>query len=193
MRDARASIVTLGKEGGGGEGLQPEDRWRNVILIIEIQTRGQRGERLGGPSSGNRSPWKWELRGSFGGDRRNEPRKNGETWTGRGKRCNGKIPVETREKEKWREGKIERTWKLKKNSGREEPGICGGHCLLSPCFECWTWERVECLKLKLGCIGVKIEKTILVGNKWNRWEFRVTVYCVLEVLHRKSNILKLEK
>lgn len=43
----------VGKEGGGGggEGLQPEDRWRNVILIIEIQTRGQRGERLGGPSS----------------------------------------------------------------------------------------------------------------------------------------------
>lgn len=34
--------------------------------------------------------------------------------------------METREKEKWREGKIERTWKLKKNSGREEPGICGG-------------------------------------------------------------------
>lgn len=40
----------------------------------------------------------------------------------------------------------------------------------------------ECLKLKLGCIGGKIEKRILVGNKWDRWEFGVTVYCVVEVL-----------
>lgn len=54
MRDGRASIVA-GKErkrggrGGGGR-LQPEDRWRNVILI-EIQTRERRergGEHLGG-------------------------------------------------------------------------------------------------------------------------------------------------
>lgn len=50
MRDGRASIVAGKKRGGGGGGrLQPEDRWRNVILI-EIQTREQRGggKHLGG-------------------------------------------------------------------------------------------------------------------------------------------------
>lgn len=50
MRDGRASIVAGKERGGGGGGrLQPEDRWRNVILI-EIQTREQRGggKHLGG-------------------------------------------------------------------------------------------------------------------------------------------------
>lgn len=51
MRDGRASIVAGKERGGGGGGgrLEPEDRWRNVILI-EIQTREQRGggKHLGG-------------------------------------------------------------------------------------------------------------------------------------------------
>lgn len=36
--------------------------WWTKFTVIEVQ-----------------GPWKWELRGSFGGDRRNEPRKNRET------------------------------------------------------------------------------------------------------------------
>lgn len=49
MRDGRASIVAGKERGGGGGRLQPEDRWRNVILI-EIQTWEQRGgeKHLGG-------------------------------------------------------------------------------------------------------------------------------------------------
>lgn len=49
MRDGRASIVAGKERGGEGGRLQPEDRWRNVILI-EIQTREQRGggKHLGG-------------------------------------------------------------------------------------------------------------------------------------------------
>lgn len=89
----------------------------------------------------------------------------------------GKREMEGRE--------IERTWKLKKNSGREYLEYVGGRgsVFIVTVFRVLNVGEVECLKLKLGCIGVKIEKRILVGNKWDRWESWVMVYCV-EVLCR---------
>lgn len=60
--------------------------------------------------------------------------------------------METREKEKWREGKIERTWKLKKNSGREEPGICGGEgsLFIITVFRVLNVGKGRMLEIKIG-------------------------------------------
>lgn len=77
------------------------------------------------------------------------------------------IPAETGGKKR-NGGKRnrERTWKLKKNSGREYLEYVGGSLFIVTVFRVLNvGECFECLKLKFGCIGVKIEKRILVGNK----------------------------
>lgn len=138
--------------------MQPEDRWRNVILI-EIQTREQRE---GGASWWTvievQGPWKWKLRRSFGGDGRNDPRKNRETRM-EGKRCNGKF--QRKRGKKRNGGKRNRTdVEIEKEFWARIPGICGGRgsVFIVTVFRVLNVGEVECLKLKLGCIGVKIEK-----------------------------------
>lgn len=45
------------------------------------------------------------------------------------------------------------------------PGICGGVTVYCDCVSSVERGRVFRMKLKFGCIEVKIEKRILVGNK----------------------------
>lgn len=68
-------------------------------------------------------PWKWELRRSFGGDGRNDPRKNRETRM-EGKRCNGKF--QRKRGKKRNGGKRNRTdVEIEKEFWARIPGICG--------------------------------------------------------------------
>lgn len=130
--------------------MQPEDRWRNVILI-EIQTREQRE---GGASWWTvievQGPWKWKLRRSFGGDGRNDPRKNRETRM-EGKRCNGKF--QRKRGKKRNGGKRNRTdVEIEKEFWARIPGICGGEgvSVYCDCVSSVERGRGRMFEIKIG-------------------------------------------
>lgn len=98
IRNARRASFHRCRE---GEETRRKRRRRAVATGRQVAKRNtNRNPNTGTKGEGRRAswwtvievqgPWKWELRRSFGGDGRNDPRKNRETRM-EGKRCDGKF------------------------------------------------------------------------------------------------------